>query len=171
VLITFYFLPDLCQAPLLRRQNSSPLAFSVKLMSLLWETKTLHSLAKNSICGIFPSVMSFFKNLLLKISAGILGLYLADYFLADVSVLNAQSLLFAGTALGFVNFFIRPILQIAALPLRILTLGIFSFIINISIVWLIKASFSEIAIEGIVALFYTTIIIWILEFIIHSFSK
>lgn len=40
----------------------------------------------------------------------------------------------AGSVLWLANLFIRPILQIISLPITILTLGLFSFIVNAGIV-------------------------------------
>ncbi len=122
-------------------------------------------------CGIFCSVMSLFKSFLLQIAVGVLGFYLADYFLEEVQIESVRILFYAGGALGIINFFIRPIIRIITFPLRLLTLGLFTFFINIAIVWFTQALFTQVSIEGLTALLYTTLIIWVLEFIIHSFSK
>ncbi len=115
--------------------------------------------------------MSLSKKLLLQLAVGILGLYLADYFLIEVSILETKFLFYGGITLGLVNFFIRPLLRIITFPLRLLTLGLFTFLINIAIVWFAQAMFLEISIAGFAALFYTTVIVWLLEFIIYNFSK
>ncbi len=115
--------------------------------------------------------MSLFKSFLLQIAVGVLGFYLADYFLKEVTVEDVSFLFYAGVTLGVVNFFIRPLLRIITFPLRILTLGLFTFIINIAIVWVVQAMFTEIVVVGFAALLYTTLIIWALEFILHIFKK
>jgi putative membrane protein len=127
--------------------------------------------AKIAIYGIFSPVMSLFKRFLLQIAVGVLGLYLADYFLVEVTITEPLFLLYGGVTLGVINFFIRPVLRLITLPLRILTLGLFTFFINAAIVWFTQAAFLEITIEGFTALIYTTIIVWILEFLIYNFSK
>ena len=115
--------------------------------------------------------MSFFKRLLLQIGTGIIGLYLVDYFLTEVRIESTQTLFYAGLTLGIVNFFIRPILRLITLPLRILTLGIFTFLINIFILWFVGTMFTEVTIVGFTGLLYATLIIWILEFTLHIFTK
>ena len=75
-----------------------------------------------------------------------------------------QILIFIGVFLGLVNFFVKPILNLITLPLRILTFGIFSLIINMAIIFLLDVIFPELEISGISALFFTSLILWGLNF-------
>ena len=75
-------------------------------------------------------------SLLIKIIAGILGLWLAVRFVPDVEFTGTlQSLAIAGAALGIINALIKPLLRMITLPLRIITLGLFGLVINLAIVW------------------------------------
>jgi len=123
------------------------------------------------IYGIFLFVMKLLKNFLLQLAVGVLGFYLADHFISEVTLESTETLFYAGITIGIINFFIRPIIKLITFPLRLLTLGLFTFFINIGIVWFTKALFEGVEIEGFIALLYTTIIIWIMEFITHTFSK
>jgi putative membrane protein len=49
---------------------------------------------------------------------------------------NPSSALIAAIVLGALNLFIRPVLFVLTLPITILTLGLFSFVINASLVML-----------------------------------
>ena len=101
------------------------------------------------------------KNLLVKITSGILGLWLAAQFVPGVEFTgNWKVLVLAGVMLGVANFFIKPILKTITLPLRMLTLGLFGLIINIAMVWLIDIFFTELNIVGLVPLLWTTLIVW-----------
>jgi putative membrane protein len=115
--------------------------------------------------------MQFFKSFLLQVAVGVLGLFLADYFLDGVYIKSTEFLFYGGFALGIVNFFIRPIIRLITFPLRLLTLGLFTFFINVAIVWFIQAMFPEINIEGYITLLYATLIVWVMEFVIHTFAK
>ncbi|MEA2092452.1 MAG: phage holin family protein, partial [Patescibacteria group bacterium] len=99
--------------------------------------------------------MYFLKKYLLHIIIGVAGFFLADYFLDAVTIKDNNFLLVAGITLGSINFFIKPAIKLITLPLRIITLGLFSFFINIAIVWFVQAIFQEIEIIGFLALFYT----------------
>lgn len=110
------------------------------------------------------------RDLFLKITSGILGLWLASQFVPDVQFVGSwKLLLLAGFILGLINFFIKPILKTVTLPLRILTLGLFSIIINMAMIWLVDIFFNELVIVGIVPLFWTTLIIWGLSTILPLF--
>jgi len=74
-----------------------------------------------------------------------------------------QILVFVGTILGLINFFIKPVLNLITLPLKILTFGLFSLILNMIIVWFLDILFPELQIQGVIPLFWTTLIIWILN--------
>ena len=106
-------------------------------------------------------------TLFLQIVAGILGIFLAQRYVPGVEFTgNWQTLVLAGVILGLINFFIKPILKIITLPLRIITLGLFGLVINMFLVWLVDIFFPELIIEGIIPLFWTSLIIWALAFIL-----
>ncbi|MCK4781771.1 phage holin family protein [Candidatus Parcubacteria bacterium] len=108
-----------------------------------------------------------FKGLVLHIAAGILGLWLAVKFVAEVEFIGEiQSLLLAGIILGLANLFLKPILKLITWPLRIITLGLFTIIINLALVWGVDILFPELIIRGILPLFYTTIIVLTLNFLL-----
>jgi len=111
-------------------------------------------------------LLTIVSRLIFQIIAGILGIFLASKFVPGVEFLGkTQYLIFAGFILGLINFFIKPILNLITLPLRILTLGIFSLLINMAIIWIVDIIFPELIIRGIIPLFWTTIIILLLSFL------
>ena len=59
-----------------------------------------------------------------------LGVLAAAGIVDGVRAEGAVALLAASLLLGILNAFIRPILIVAALPLLVLTLGLFTFVIN-----------------------------------------
>lgn len=112
------------------------------------------------------------RNLFLKITSGILGLWIAARFIAGVEFSGTwQDLLMAGAILGLINFFVKPVLKLIALPLRILTLGLFGFIINAAMVWAVDIFFEELIIVGLIPLVWTTVIIWGLSTILPLFFR
>ena len=120
------------------------------------------------------------KKLLSQIISAGLGLWLAVLFVPGVSMalrpdtnffgfaLTSQWELFLvlGIVLGLLNYFVRPALDALALPLKIITLGLFSIVINMAMIWLLDLIFVEISIPLLWPLLYTSIIIWFLNFVI-----
>lgn len=124
------------------------------------------------------------RRIFLQIIASILGIWLATFFIPEVSlkIIPGQSsfwgieftatwqiLILVGGCLGLINFFIKPILKFITLPIRALTFGFFTLVINMILVWVADLLFPEFLIQGIIPLFWTTIIIWGLNLILLKF--
>jgi putative membrane protein len=123
------------------------------------------------------------SSLILKIIAGILGIFLATELIPGVSlkVIPGQSgflgikfterwqpLILIGIILGLFNFFIKPILNLISLPLKLLTFGLFSLVIDMVLVKIVEVFSPELEINGILPLFLTTLIVWILTLILRK---
>ena len=54
----------------------------------------------------------------------------AAYTLDGISVAGFESALFAAAALGLLNMVFRPVLLILTLPINVMSLGLFTFVIN-----------------------------------------
>ncbi len=59
-----------------------------------------------------------------------LGLYVASRLLSGVSLSGTGTFMIAALLLGFVNAIVRPVVFLLTLPLTILTLGLFLFVLN-----------------------------------------
>lgn len=59
-----------------------------------------------------------------------LALMAVAYLMPSVSISSFGAALIAAAVLGLVNTFIRPILVLLTLPVTVLTLGLFIFVIN-----------------------------------------
>lgn len=109
-----------------------------------------------------------------QIIAGILGIWIALEFVPQVSLsptVSSRKFLYIaliGAVIGLINFFIKPVLDLAALPLRIISLGLFSLILDLGIIWAVDILFRPLIIVGIVPLFWTTLIILTLSIILSK---
>lgn len=126
------------------------------------------------------AILYSMAKLLSQILAGITGLWLATMFVPGVAIttyanssffgisINApwQMILALGIILGLLNYFVGPILKAIALPLEIVTFGLFSLAINAGFIWFLDFTFDEVKIPAIGPLIWTTLIIWALNFII-----
>lgn len=100
--------------------------------------------------------------------ANILGLYLAQFWVAGFTVLDGwQTYLIAGLALGLLNLIVRPILKIITFPLIVISLGLFLIVINAIILWLTAQLTGYIVIESYIALLWATLVIAGVNFVTH----
>jgi putative membrane protein len=68
-----------------------------------------------------------------------IAIIVSAYLLSGVTVRNIGAALVAAVVLGLINAILRPILVILTLPLTIVTLGLFIFILNALLVLLASA--------------------------------
>ncbi|MCB9814249.1 phage holin family protein [Candidatus Nomurabacteria bacterium] len=81
-------------------------------------------------------------TLILRLIFNALGLLLIANYLPGIHVTGFYPALIAALVLGVLNLIVRPILFILTLPITILTLGLFAFVIN-GALFLFAASFID----------------------------
>lgn len=102
------------------------------------------------------------QHFVLSLVANVAGLYLIDYLLADFCFIaeKAEScpaeitggfiaFAVAGFTLGLLNFFIKPLLKLLSMPITFLTAGLFMFVINGAVIWLLAWLLNTLEINGI----------------------
>lgn len=87
------------------------------------------------------------------------------------AALGIITIIVAATLLWVVNLLIRPLVQLIALPLTLVTLGIFSFIVNAAMVGLTSALTPGFSIHGFGMCLIITLIITIANTAITSGKK
>lgn len=94
---------------------------------------------------------------------------LTPYIVSGISVRSFIDALLAALILGILNIFIKPILQILTLPINLLTLGLFTLVINAILLeivaWLIPGFSISSFWSAILGGFFISIVSWILGWI------
>ena len=88
------------------------------------------------------------NGILLRTLIAILGLYIASAVLPGVQISGAGTFVFAAILLGLVNGFVRPIAFLLTLPITIVTLGLFLFVLNAAMFGLVAAVFDNFIVAG-----------------------
>ncbi|HEX4740524.1 MAG TPA: phage holin family protein [Caulobacteraceae bacterium] len=96
--------------------------------------------------------------------AAAFGFWAASRIVPGVHARNVASLIAAGVILGLVNALVRPILIVLTIPLTLLTLGLFLFVVNGITVWITAAFLKGVDVNGlwpaILASVVITVISW-----------
>ena len=71
------------------------------------------------------------------------------YLLPGIEVSNFVTALIAALVLGLVNAVIRPLLILLTLPVTLLTLGLFIFVINGLMFWLVGSFITGFVVSGL----------------------
>lgn len=109
---------------------------------------------------------------IVRILANSLAIYLAAFLLAGVNATGDwKFFLIAGIVLSLINALLKPIVKFISLPLIILTLGLFSIVINIVVVWLLTRFIPEINISGLWAYFGTSVFVSLANIIVNFLFK
>lgn len=89
--------------------------------------------------------MTFIINWLLSA----LAIIITAYLLPGVRVTDFVTALVAAVVLGILNAFIRPLLVLLTLPINILTLGLFTLVINALLILLVANVVPGFQVDGI----------------------
>ncbi|MCB0216789.1 MAG: phage holin family protein [Chloroflexi bacterium] len=78
-------------------------------------------------------------NLLIRLAIAALSLFVAAWLIPDIYIEGSTPwMVYAGMAvvLGLVNLLVKPILNLLTCPIQLITLGLFSLIVNAVAFWL-----------------------------------
>ncbi len=77
------------------------------------------------------------RKWLIRFVVSVFALLVVSWIVPGVKVTSLLAAVEAAILLGFVNAFIRPILKLFTFPLNCMTFGLFSFVINAFLFWLV----------------------------------
>jgi len=94
------------------------------------------------------------------------ALYLTTLIVPGVRVPNFGSAVLAALVLGIVNAVIRPVVLLLTLPLNILTLGLFTFVVNALMLYIVAAVTHRIQLAGALAAFVGAIVLSLISYVL-----
>ena len=96
-------------------------------------------------------------------------LLITAYIVPGFRVKSFWSALIAALVIGFVSYFLRPILLFLTLPLNFLTLGLFTFVVDAVILKICAALLSGLEIRGWLAAILAAVVMALLNAVMHAF--
>lgn len=97
-----------------------------------------------------------------------LALLFTAWIVPGISFANFQTALLAAFVMGLVNIFIRPIILVFTLPLNLLTLGLFTFVINALMFLLVAKIVAGLVITGFLAALLGSIVLSVISLFINK---
>ena len=110
-------------------------------------------------------------HLLLRWVIYTLAIMLLPYILPGITVKNFYAALIAALILGLVNAIIRPLVILLTLPVNILTLGLFTLIVNALMLWLVSTMVKGFDVANFTAAFLGALILWAVSWIVNALTK
>ena len=110
-------------------------------------------------------------NLIIKLAVNVLALLVVGYILPGFALADLQSAIVAAIVIGTVNTFIRPILQIVALPFTIMTFGIAAVLVNVLLLWGVSLVVPGFEIDGFVTAFLASILLALISLFLSKLAS
>lgn len=100
------------------------------------------------------------------------GIFIVSYFFPSLIRVDSFTTAFiAAVLLSLVNAFIRPLVYALTLPVRLLTLGLATFVINGAMLYLVSAIFPKFKVLGWWQAIVAALLISLLSSLLNQFVK
>lgn len=93
------------------------------------------------------------------------------YIYRGVQVEGVGAALVAAAVLGIVNAVIRPVLLVLTIPLNIVSLGLFTFVINALMLWLAAAIVDGFHVDGFWAAFVGSLLLTLISAVLSALVR
>ena len=98
------------------------------------------------------------RGLVIRWLVSAVALYLTSLIVRGIEIHGIVPLLFAAVTIGILNAVVRPIILLLTLPLNIVTLGLFTLVVNAFMLWMA----SKVVIGFVVTGFWAALGGWLL---------
>jgi putative membrane protein len=102
---------------------------------------------------------------LIRTAVTALAFYIAANLVSGIYFPSLLNLIIAAIIFGLVNAFIRPIALLLSLPLTVITLGLFTLVVNTAMLALTALLMPGMRITGFWAAFWGAVVVWIVSWI------
>ncbi|MCK4554717.1 phage holin family protein [Candidatus Parcubacteria bacterium] len=107
-------------------------------------------------------------SILLKWLIMAVSILISAYIISGVAVSGIWAALWLAVFLGVINIILKPILIILTLPINILTLGLFTFVINASLILLASSVIKGFEVSGFWVAVLFSIVLSIISYALNS---
>lgn len=106
---------------------------------------------------------------LIRVLVNGFAIYLVAQIVPGISVSGVLAALGAGLVLGLVNAIVRPVLILLTLPVTLVTLGLFLFVLNAFCLWLTAQLVTSFEVHGLWAALFGALLISAVSWVLSAF--
>jgi len=110
-------------------------------------------------------------NIIANLLINGLAVFIAAYLLNGVHIDSFITAVIAAVVLGITNTIIKPIFLVLTLPINILTLGLFTFIVNALMILLVSSIVSGFEVDSFLWAFLFSIVLSLVNIFLKSLKK
>ncbi len=104
-------------------------------------------------------------RILFKVLLTAAALLVAAYWVPGIIVESFYTALVVALVLGLLNLVVKPLIVLLTLPLNIITLGLFTLVINAGLFWFVSTFVKGFYVDGFVPAFIgallVTVVVWV----------
>ena len=109
------------------------------------------------------------RGFLIRWLLNAVALWVTCSIVGGISVTGTTPLLVAALVLGVLNAFLRPLLLIVTIPLLLITLGLFVFVVNGLVLWLTSSLVAGFHVSGFGSAVLGALILSCVSFLLNLF--
>ncbi|MFH2104790.1 MAG: phage holin family protein [Parcubacteria group bacterium] len=94
-----------------------------------------------------------------------------SYVVSGIAVSNFLAAVLFALVLGLVNALVRPIVKLLTLPLKWLTFGLFTFVINALMFWLASRFVFGVRVDSLIAAFWGALLVGLVSWLVNQVFK
>jgi len=110
-------------------------------------------------------------NIIFKWLISSSAIVISAYLIPNVYVTSFWTAIWLSVFLGVINVVIRPFLIILTLPINILTLGLFTFVINALLIVFASSIIKGFTVEGFFTAMFFSIVLSIVSYILNTIFR
>ena len=110
-------------------------------------------------------------KLVIRLAINVFALLVVEYLVPGFILSDISAAIVAAVIIGVVNTFIRPILQLIALPISIVTFGITAFLINVALLWLTSKFVPGFEIATFTTAIIASVVLSLVSWFLHKLAS
>lgn len=103
--------------------------------------------------------------ILLRWLINAVAIFAATNLISGVHVRSIYTALIVALLLGFLNAVARPVLVFLTLPITLLTMGLFIFVINAGIIWFVSTIVKGFEVSGFLPALWLSLLLWVISLV------
>src|SRR5262249_27009636 len=104
----------------------------------------------------------------LRVLVNAVAIWLATEIVPGITARSTTTVVVAALVLGLINAVVRPVLLVLTLPLTLVTLGLFLFVLNAVCLWLTSAIVPGFHVRGFWAAFGGALLVSVMSWAVHG---
>jgi len=110
-------------------------------------------------------------KIVMQLAINVFALLIVEYLIPGFILGDIKAAVVTAVIIGIVNTLIKPILQLIALPLSILTFGLTAFLINVALLWLTSIYIPGFEITNFATAILASIMLSLVSWFLHKLAK